>query len=81
MRHNDKYGFERVFGLGQLKINRDGFGRIKTIATKITKDILIARKLPDLHKFMVEIIKKFKVSKAVIDDQITFNGCKITEDI
>lgn len=76
----EKAGFRRVKGLSQFYVKRDDKDRIVMIAAKVTDDILIAGSIPALTNFATHICKRYKVRKVLIDDDIQFNGCEISQD-
>lgn len=74
-----EYGLERVFGLSQLYIKRDTHEKI-LITPKVTDDILLASKIPALNAFITVISERYAVWKSIINDEIYFNICSISQD-
>lgn len=75
-----EYRFQCFFGVSQLHIKRDSDSKIILIATKVTDDILIAGKIPGLTHFTKAISKRYAVRKSIIDEEIQFNGCLISQE-
>lgn len=75
-----EYGFERILGVSQLYIKRDRNRNIILIAAKVTDDILFAGKISALHHFTAVISKRYSVRKSIIDEEMQFNGCTISQD-
>lgn len=76
----DEMVFEQVRGISQLFLKRAEDGSISMLLAKVTDDLLISGKTDVLKNFLQQLTKKFKVSKSILDSQIDFNGCRITQD-
>ena len=51
------------------------------IVVKLTDDVLLAGKTKDVKVFSRSLSKQFKISKVIIDNEITFNGCQISRHL
>ena len=71
-------GLERVHGVEQLYIKRDGSRRFGMLAAKVTDDLLLAGNRDVLQHFISSFKALFTVRKYIIDDEILFNGGTIT---
>lgn len=47
----------------------------------MTDDILIAGFIPDLYTFAKVISGRYRVRKVIIDNDVQFNGCEISQDV
>lgn len=73
-------GFGRVFGVPQLFVRRDAGGRVILLLAKVTDDMLIAGSTAEVKAFITQISGRFPISKAIVNDEIKFNGCDISQD-
>lgn len=71
--------FQRVRGASQLYIERDREGNIILIITKVTDDILMADTIEAMYWLSRAMHKIFGLSKLIIDETISYNGCRITQ--
>lgn len=67
--------------LGQLFIRKSETKEVHLAIAKVTGDHIIAGSVKEMNFFVKEISKHFVISKAVIDEQITFNGCTFLQNI
>lgn len=72
--------FERVCGISQFFVKRNTEGKIIMILAKVTDDMLIAGSIEEIKNFITQVEKRFPISKSIINDDIKFNGCDITQD-
>lgn len=63
--------------MSQIYIKRNRDGKDVLIAAKVTEDILLAVRIPELNDFTKAICKRYKVKKIIIGDTIKFNGFDI----
>lgn len=70
----------RVNGISQLYLKRDQSTNITLLLAKLTDDLLIAGSEQDMHNFATSIQKRFKIGKVVINANILFNGCEISQN-
>lgn len=69
-----------ITGVSQIFVKRKPNGSIQLLLAKITDDLLFAGTMQDMNEFVEKISARFKISKAIIDAPIDFNGCRITQD-
>jgi len=72
-------GFERVLGVSQLFRKRDLKGNTVLLVAKVTDDFLMSGTISAMNEFVDSIQSRFKISKAIIDSTIKFNGCVISQ--
>lgn len=75
-----KCEMERGPGVSQLYIRQTLSGKIILMPAEITDDIFLAGNIHEITSFYKLISKQYNVSKIIIDNQINFNGCNITQD-
>lgn len=72
-------GFERIYGVSQLFVERDRSGTITMLVSKVTDDILMGGSTQHMEVFAARIKKRFEISKVIVDGIIHFNGCILTQ--
>lgn len=72
---------ERVHGMSQLYVLRNNQSNILMLLAKLTDDLLLAGDLNIMETFSAKIGKRFKLGKVVINSEIKFNGCKISQSM
>lgn len=50
------------------------------LLAKVTDDMLIAGSTAEVKAFITQISGRFPISKAIVNDEIKFNGCDISQD-
>lgn len=73
-------GMDRVNGISQLFIKRRSDDTIKLILAKVTDDLLFTGDIDTMEEFVKEVSNRFKVSKAILNSPINFNGTRIEQD-
>lgn len=73
-------GLQRLHGLNQLYVRRNGLGTIILIVAKVTDDFICGGALHLVTAFVRELGKRFEVGKVIIDGKFLFNGCEIEQD-
>lgn len=76
----DDMGMERVYGVSQMFFKSRRNRELTFILVKITDDILFSGKEEMMKDFTAAIRKRFDISKAIIDSDMNFDGCKIQQD-
>ena len=76
---SDAVGFERVHGVSQLFVLKNGKGNIRMLCAKVTDDFLISGAKEDIRWFDSQIRTRFKVGKSILDGKMNFNGAVITQ--
>lgn len=61
-------------------MKRDGNNKIILLEAKVTDDIQLAGSITALTDFLKGITRRYKVRKVIIDDDIQFNGCEISQN-
>lgn len=49
------------------------------LLAKVTDDLLLAGNIDIMKDFIKKLTERFKVSKAILDGPIDFNGCRIEQ--
>lgn len=58
---------------------RNNDGSIKALLAKITEDLLNIGSISVIQKFADHVKRRFEVSTVIIDGEVLFNGCHITQ--
>lgn len=77
----EKAHFEIVRRASQLYVKRADDDSLSTCIAKFTEDLLMDSSIQKLRRFSAVISKKFEISKAIIDERITFNKCDIIQKV
>lgn len=67
----------RVQGVPQLFILRNSIGHIFLMLAKITDDLLLSGSGHANSIFIEKIKARFKISKAIVEEIMSFNGCMV----
>lgn len=73
-------GLDRVRGLNQIYVRRDGIGQILLVVTKVTDDFICGGSVDTTTVIVMEMKKRFEVGKVVINRKFLFNRCQIEQD-
>lgn len=68
------------WGVPQLFIKRDNDANISMILAKVTDDFLMVSSANEITKFIEQIGKRFPIIKAIVDDDVKFNGNDISQN-
>lgn len=77
----EEYGLERVYAFSQLFIFRNKEKHIKLIIGKVTDDFLCSGGERDIHIFMTALAEKHTVGEIVVNQNLNFPGCEISQDM
>lgn len=70
---------ERIPGISQLYLKREASGSIVLVVAKVTDDLLIAGSVDGIRALITQLKNRFTISKSIINDKMTFNGCTIEQ--
>lgn len=76
----DTLGFVAFAGLPQVFAKLDKGGALLLLIGKISDDILVAGRRPDVLAFFEALHDRWEISKSIIADDLLFNGARIFRD-
>lgn len=67
----------RVPDVRQFYIKKHTDDNCNKLFAKVTEHILMTGSVASMEEFMREISNRFKLRKAIVDENVTYNGCSI----